>query len=86
LDLLWYLIRKQNIDILDIPVGLIAAQYVQYLKLMTAQRFEVAPDYLVMAVRLLQIKSQMMLPKPPTEQATEETEENYDSTQDSEEF
>lgn len=72
LDLLWYLIRKQNIDILDIPVGLIAAQYVQYLKLMTAQRFEVAPDYLVMAVRLLQIKSQMMLPKPPTEQATEE--------------
>ncbi len=72
LDLLWHLIRKQNIDILDIPVGLIAAQYVQYLKLMTAQRFEVAPDYLVMAVRLLQIKSQMMLPKQASEQETEE--------------
>ena len=63
LDLLWYLIRQQNIDILDIPVALIAAQYVQYIKLMTAYRFEVAPDYLVMAVRLIQIKSQMLLPK-----------------------
>lgn len=72
LDLLWYLIRKQNIDILDIPVGLIAAQYVEYLKLMTAYRFEIAPDYLVMAVRLLQIKSQLMLPKPKTEEETEE--------------
>jgi segregation and condensation protein A len=72
LDLLWYLIRKQNIDILDIPVGLIAAQYVEYLKLMTAYRFEIAPDYLVMAVRLLQIKSQLMLPKTRNEEETEE--------------
>ncbi len=72
LDLLWYLIRKQNIDILDIPVGLIAAQYVEYLKLMTAYRFEIAPDYLVMAVRLLQIKSQLILPKPPKEEETED--------------
>jgi segregation and condensation protein A len=72
LDLLWYLIRKQNIDILDIPVALIAAQYVQYLKMMNVHRFEIAPDYLLMAVRLLQIKSQMMLPKPPTEEAHEE--------------
>ena len=56
LDLLWYLIKQQNIDILDIPVSLIASQYLQYLKLMTSHRFEIAPDYLVMAVRLLQIK------------------------------
>lgn len=72
LDLLWYLIRKQNIDILDIPVALIAAQYVQYLKMMDHHRFEIAPDYLLMAVRLLQIKSQMMLPKPPAEESQEE--------------
>lgn len=72
LDLLWYLIRKQNIDILDIPVALIAAQYVQYLKIMDVQRFDIAPDYLLMAVRLLQIKSQMMLPKPPSEEAQED--------------
>lgn len=72
LDLLWYLIRQQNIDILDIPVALIAAQYVQYIKLMTASRFEIAPDYLVMAVRLIQIKSQMLLPKKQEDLAEEE--------------
>ncbi len=72
LDLLWYLIRKQNIDIMDIPVGLIAAQYVQYLKMMSAYRFEIAPDYLVMAVRLLQIKSQLMLPQTKASEADEE--------------
>lgn len=72
LDLLWYLIRKQNIDIMDIPVGLIAAQYVQYLKMMTSYRFEIAPDYLVMAVRLLQIKSQLMLPQTKSEESDEE--------------
>jgi segregation and condensation protein A len=72
LDLLWYLIRQQNIDILDIPVALIAAQYVQYIKLMNAQRFEIAPDYLVMAVRLIQIKSQMLLPKKIEEETLED--------------
>lgn len=72
LDLLWYLIRQQDIDILDIPVALIAAQYVQYIKLMTAFRFEIAPDYLVMAVRLIQIKSQMLLPKKNQEEVDEE--------------
>lgn len=72
LDLLWYLIREQDIDILDIPVALIAAQYVQYIRLMTEQRFEIAPDYLVMAVRLIQIKSQMLLPKKIEEESPEE--------------
>lgn len=72
LDLLWYLIKKQNIDILDIPVALIAAQYVQYIKMMSAYRFEIAPDYLVMAVRLIQIKSQMLLPKKPDPEVHEE--------------
>ncbi len=72
LDLLWYLIKKQNIDILDIPVALIAAQYVQYIKMMSAYRFEIAPDYLVMAVRLIQIKSQMLLPKKTELETSEE--------------
>lgn len=69
LDLLLYLIREQNLDILDIPMALIAAQYLEYLKLMQSSRFEIAPDYLLMAVRLLQIKSQCLLPKPPTAEA-----------------
>ncbi len=72
LDLLWYLIKKQNINILDIPMALIAAQYVQYIKMMTAYRFEIAPDYLVMAVRLIQIKSQMLLPKKQEAMPVEE--------------
>ena len=63
LDLLWYLIREQDINILDIPMALIAAQYLQYIQIMVNYRFEVAPDYLLMAVRLTQIKSEMLLPK-----------------------
>lgn len=63
LDLLWHLIREQDIDILDIPMALIAAQYLQYIQIMVAHRFEVAPDYLLMAVRLMQIKSEILLPK-----------------------
>lgn len=63
LDLLWHLIREQDIDILDIPMALIAAQYLQYIQIMVAYRFEIAPDYLLMAVRLTQIKSEMLLPK-----------------------
>jgi segregation and condensation protein A len=72
LDLLWYLIREQDIDILDIPLALIAAQYLEYIKIMTAYRFEIAPDYLVMAVRLMQIKSQMLLPKKPVDEVEED--------------
>jgi len=72
LDLLWHLIRQQNIDILDIPMALIAAQYVQYISIMTNYRLEVAPDYLVMAIRLIQIKSQMLLPKKLVDEVIED--------------
>jgi len=63
LDLLLYLIRQQNFDVLDIPMAVIAQQYLEYLHLMQDLRFELAPDYLLMAVRLLEIKSQCLLPR-----------------------
>jgi segregation and condensation protein A len=66
LDLLLYLIRKQNVDIVDIPVARIAEQYVEYISLMREMRFELAAEYLVMAAILAEIKSRMLLPKPAT--------------------
>ncbi len=65
LDLLLYLIRRQNLDILDIPVALITAQYLEYIGLMDQLRFDLAAEYLVMAAWLAEIKSRMLLPKPP---------------------
>jgi segregation and condensation protein A len=62
LDLLLYLIRKQNIDILDIPMRLITQQYIQYIALMKERRLELAADYLLMAAMLAEIKSRMLLP------------------------
>lgn len=62
LDLLLYLIRRQNIDILDIPVALITQQYMQYIHLMGEHRLELAADYLVMAAMLAEIKSRLLLP------------------------
>ncbi|MFP5383339.1 MAG: segregation and condensation protein A [Gammaproteobacteria bacterium] len=67
LDLLLYLIRKQNVDILDIPVAEITRQYIEYVELMKAVRFELAAEYLVMAAMLGEIKSRMLLPRPKTE-------------------
>lgn len=67
LDLLLYLIRKQNVDILDIPVAEITRQYMEYVELMKAVRFELAAEYLVMAAMLGEIKSRMLLPRPKTE-------------------
>ncbi len=64
LDLLLYLIRRQNIDILDIPVAEITKQYVQYIELMTDMQLELAGEYLVMAAMLAEIKSRMLLPRP----------------------
>jgi segregation and condensation protein A len=64
LDLLLYLIRKQNLDIIDIPVARIAEQYVEYISMMREMRFELAAEYLVMAAVLAEIKSKMLLPKP----------------------
>ncbi len=63
LDLLLYLIRRQNLDILDIPVAEITRQYVDYIQTMHEMRFELAADYLVMAAILAEIKSRMLLPR-----------------------
>lgn len=64
LDLLLYLIRRQNLDILDIPVAEITRQYVDYIGVMQDMRFELAAEYLVMAAILAEIKSRMLLPRP----------------------
>lgn len=64
LDLLLYLIKRQNLNILDIPIADITAQYMQYVELMKAIRLELAAEYLVMAAMLAEIKSRMLLPKP----------------------
>lgn len=71
LDLLLYLIRKQNIDILDIPIASITRQYVEYVELMREINFELAAEYLVMAAMLAEIKSWMLLPRPPSEEGDE---------------
>lgn len=63
LDLLLYLIRKQNIDILDIPVADITRQYMGYVELMQSVRLELAAEYLLMAAMLAEIKSRMLLPR-----------------------
>ena len=72
LDLLLYLIRRQNIDILDIPVAEITKQYVQYIELMSDMQLELAGEYLVMAAMLAEIKSRMLLPRPAPEEEDEE--------------
>jgi segregation and condensation protein A len=65
LDLLLYLIRRQNLDILEIPVAEITRQYMQYIELMQELQLELAAEYLVMAATLAEIKSRMLLPRPP---------------------
>ncbi len=72
LDLLLYLIRKQNIDILDIPVAEITRQYMGYVELMKSVRLELAAEYLVMAAMLAEIKSRMLLPRSSEAEAEEE--------------
>lgn len=72
LDLLLYLIRRQNLDILDIPVAEITRQYVEYIQAMHEMRFELAAEYLVMAAILAEIKSRMLLPRPASEEGLEE--------------
>ena len=64
LDFLLYLIRKQNLDILDINVAKITEQYTAYIDLMDALQVELAGDYLVMAAYLAELKSRMLLPRP----------------------
>ncbi|MEM1433231.1 MAG: ScpA family protein [Pseudomonadota bacterium] len=72
LDLLLYLIRRENLDILNIRVAEITAQYMRYIDLMQAVQLELAGEYLLMAAMLAEIKSRMLLPKPVTEEGEEE--------------
>jgi segregation and condensation protein A len=72
LDLLLYLIRRQNLDILDIPIAEISRQYVQYIELMKEMQFELAGEYLVMAATLAEIKSRMLLPRSADGEEDEE--------------
>jgi len=71
LDLLLYLIRRQNLDILDIPIADITRQYVDYIEMMTELKLELAAEYLVMAAILAEIKSRLLLPRPPAEDGVE---------------
>ena len=64
LDLLLYLIRKANVNVLDIPMAPLTEQYLVYVEAMRSQNLELAADYLVMAAMLIEIKSRMLLPRP----------------------
>ena len=67
LDLLLYLIRKHNLDVLDIPMARLTAQYMTYVEMMRAHQLELAAEYLLMAALLIEIKSRMLLPRPREE-------------------
>src|SRR4029079_12889083 len=69
LDLLLYLIKKQNLDILNIPIAEVTRQYMNYVELMKSISLELAAEYLVMAALLAEIKSRMLLPRPETAKA-----------------
>jgi segregation and condensation protein A len=64
LDLLLYLIKRQNLDVLNIPIAMITKQYMEYIELMDTMALELAAEYLVMAAMLAEIKSRMLLPRP----------------------
>jgi segregation and condensation protein A len=64
LDLLLYLIKRQNLDVLNIPIAVITKQYMEYIHLMDTMELELAAEYLVMAAMLAEIKSRMLLPRP----------------------
>ena len=72
LDFLLYLIRKQNIDILDIPIASVTNQYMEYINLMQGLSLELAAEYLVMAAILAEIKSRMLLPRVADAENNEE--------------
>lgn len=72
LDLLLYLIRRQNLDILDIPIAEITRQYMKYIDVMAELQLELAGEYLLMAAMLAEIKSRMLLPRPPSADGTDE--------------
>ncbi len=72
LDLLLYLIRRQNLNILDIPIAEITRQYMEYIELMHGMELELAGEYMLMAAMLAEIKSRMLLPRPAVEVSEEE--------------
>lgn len=72
LDLLLYLIKRQNLNILDIPVTEITQQYIDYINLMEEIKLELAGEYLLMAAMLAEIKSRMLLPRPEVEEDEED--------------
>src|SRR3954453_15562484 len=72
LDLLLYLIRKHNLDVLDIPMSKLTRQYMDYVDAMQVNQIELAAEYLLMAALLIEIKSRMLLPRPSDGGATED--------------
>ena len=72
LDMLLYLIRRQNLDVLDIPIAEITLQYMRYIELMQVLQLELAGEYLLMAATLAEVKSRMLLPRPQSDQAADE--------------
>jgi segregation and condensation protein A len=72
LDLLLYLIRRQNLDILDIPLAEITRQYMRYIEVMRELQLELAGEYMLMAATLAEIKSRMLLPRPQSDGAEED--------------
>ena len=73
LDMLLYLIRRQNLDILDIPIAEITRQYMRYIELMQVLQLELAGEYLLMAATLAEVKSRMLLPRVGTDVSAEES-------------
>jgi segregation and condensation protein A len=71
LDLLLYLIRRHSLDILDIPMADLTRQYMSYVEMMRTTQLELAADYLLMAAVLIEIKSRMLLPRPPRDDENE---------------
>ena len=71
LDLLLYLIRKQNINVLEIPMAELTRQYLGYVEMMRRTQLELAAEYLLMAAVLIEIKSRLLLPKPPSPRGAE---------------
>jgi segregation and condensation protein A len=72
LDLLLYLIRRENINVLDIPMAELTVQYLEYVEMMRAHQLELAAEYLLMAAMLIEIKSRMLLPRPSGEALEED--------------
>src|SRR5664279_3331637 len=71
LDLLLYLIRKQNINVLEIPMAELTRQYLGYVEMMRRSQLELAAEFLLMAAVLIEIKSRLLLPKPPAPEGAE---------------